>query len=663
MTDDIKIKIKDLVDKLNRYAHEYYVLDAPTVPDADYDKLYQELIELEQAYPALKLNDSPSQRVGDAPLSEFVKVEHRIPMLSLGNAFNEADLLDFDRRIKERTTKPVEYICELKIDGLAISLTYENGDFVRGATREDITTNLKTIRSIPLSIAEKGSIEVRGEAYMPKYSFENLNQDRLENDEQPFANPRNAAAGSLRQLDSKITANRHLDVFMFGYGEWINAKVQSTHSERLTYLSELGLKTNPEWEKHDSIEEVITFINEWTEKRHQLPYEIDGIVVKVNDLALQEELGFTARNPRWAIAYKFPAIEAKTKITDVELSVGRTGVVTPTAVLDPVLIDGSTVGRATLHNADQIKLLDIRIGDNIILKKAGDIIPKVVRVITEDRTGEEIPYEMPKVCPACESDLIHLEDEVALRCVNPDCPAQLKEGLIHFVSREAMDIRGLGERVIEQLYDAQLINSIADIYTLEKSSLLTLERMGEKSVSNLLEAIESSKNNSLEKLIFGLGIRHIGTKAASILAANFVTMDALLAADYDDIVAIDEIGEVIAESVIKDLSERHVSDVLKHLKDLGIDMTYTGTAVESVTEETLLFANEGIVLTGRLAGFTRQDAEDLMERLGGEVISSVSKNTDLVVAGEASGTKYNQAVKLNVDIWDEDTFKKATDGE
>lgn len=666
--EEVKTKIKSLVDQLNRYAHEYYVLDSPTVPDADYDKLYQELIGLEAAYPQLKLNNSPSQRVGDVPLSEFVKVQHEVPMFSLGNAFNEADLLDFDRRIKERTTEPIEYICELKIDGLAISLTYVDGHFVQGATRgngtigEDITMNLKTIRSIPLSIEETGSIEVRGEAYMPKASFESLNQKRLENEEQLFANPRNAAAGSLRQLNSKITATRHLDVFMFGYGQWEGAKNQATHSERLTYLSELGLKTNPEWEKQDSIEEVLTYIKKWTENRHDLPYEIDGIVVKVNDLDLQTELGFTARNPRWAIAYKFPAIEAKTTLTDVELSVGRTGVVTPTAVLDPVLIDGSKVGRATLHNADQIKLLDVRIGDKVILKKAGDIIPKVVRVVTEDRTGEEIPYEMPEKCPACKSDLTHLDDEVALRCLNPDCPAQLKEGLIHFVSRDAMDIRGLGERVVEQLYDASLISSIADIYTLNEPSLLGIERMGEKSVSNLLKAIEASKSNSLEKLIFGLGIRHIGTKAASILAANFKTMDELLKADYEEIVAIDEIGEVMAESVIKYLNEPHVKILLASLAEFGINMTYTGESLESLADDNLLFANQRVVLTGKLAEYTRREAKGIVERLGGEVTGSVSKNTDLVVAGEDAGTKYNQAIKLDIDIWNEETFKKATDG-
>lgn len=668
MREEVKTKIKNLVVQLNQYAHEYYVLDSPTVPDADYDKLYQELIDLEAAYPQLKLNNSPSQRVGDVPLSEFVKVQHEVPMFSLGNAFNEADLLDFDRRIKERTTEPIEYICELKIDGLAISLTYQDGHFVQGATRgdgtigEDITMNLKTIRSIPLSIEETGSIEVRGEAYMPKDSFENLNQKRLENEEQLFANPRNAAAGSLRQLNSKITATRHLDVFMFGYGQWEDARNQAKHSERLTYLSQLGLKTNSEWEKQDSIEEVLTYIKKWTENRHDLPYEIDGIVVKVNDLDLQTELGFTARNPRWAIAYKFPAIEAKTTLTDVELSVGRTGVVTPTAVLNPVLIDGSRVGRATLHNADQIKLLDVRIGDKVILKKAGDIIPKVVRVVTEDRTGEEIPYEMPEKCPACESDLTHLDDEVALRCLNPDCPAQLKEGLIHFVSRDAMDIRGLGERVVEQLYDASLINSIAEIYTLKESSLLEIERMGEKSVSNLLKAIEASKSNSLEKLIFGLGIRHIGTKAASILAANFKTMDELLKADYEEIVAIDEIGEVMAESVIKYLNEPHVKILLASLAELGINMTYTGESLESLADENLLFANQRVVLTGKLAEYTRREAKEIIERLGGEVIGSVSKNTDLVVAGEDAGTKYNQAIKLDIDIWNEATFKKATDG-
>src|SRR5699024_10048628 len=416
--EKIKQRIKTLVEQLNRYAHEYYVLDSPTVLDKDYDELYQELVKLENEYPEFQLNDSPTQRVGDTPLTEFVRVRHNMPMYSLGNAFNESDLLDFDRRIKDRTSESVEYICELKIDGLAISLTYEAGQFVQGATRgdgtigEDITANLKTINSIPLSIKESGSIEVRGEAYMPKLAFDELNESRLKNEEALFANPRNAAAGSLRQLDSKIAAKRHLDVFMFGYGMRENAKEQATHSERLAYLSKLGFKTNQEWKKFTRIEDVLEYVAYWTEHRHDLPYEIDGIVIKVNHLQLQTDLGHTARNPRWAIAYKFPAIEATTTLTDIELSVGRTGVVTPTAILEPVLIDGSTVGRATLHNADQIKLLDVRIGDKVILKKAGDIIPKVVRVITADRTGNEIPYEMPKTCPACESDLVHLDDEV-----------------------------------------------------------------------------------------------------------------------------------------------------------------------------------------------------------------------------------------------------------
>ncbi|HLQ84413.1 MAG TPA: NAD-dependent DNA ligase LigA [Pseudogracilibacillus sp.] len=666
--EKIKQRIKTLVEQLNRYAHEYYVLDSPTVLDKDYDELYQELVKLENEYPEFQLNDSPTQRVGDTPLTEFVRVRHNMPMYSLGNAFNESDLLDFDRRIKDRTSESVEYICELKIDGLAISLTYEAGQFVQGATRgdgtigEDITANLKTINSIPLSIKESGSIEVRGEAYMPKLAFDELNESRLKNEEALFANPRNAAAGSLRQLDSKIAAKRHLDVFMFGYGMWENAKEQATHSERLAYLSKLGFKTNQEWKKFTRIEDVLEYVAYWTEHRHDLPYEIDGIVIKVNHLQLQTDLGHTARNPRWAIAYKFPAIEATTTLTDIELSVGRTGVVTPTAILEPVLIDGSTVGRATLHNADQIKLLDVRIGDKVILKKAGDIIPKVVRVITADRTGNEIPYEMPKTCPACESDLVHLDDEVALRCLNPDCPAQLKEGLIHFVSREAMDIKGLGERVVEQLYNESLVSSIADIYTLEKSRLLTLERMGEKSVNNLLEAIEASKNNSLEKLIFGLGIRHIGTKAASILAVNFKTMDALMKANYDDIVAIDEIGEIMAESIIKYLNEPHVKELLNSLAEMGINMTYTGPALEQLEDEDLLFANKKIVLTGKLANYTRREAKEVIERLGGEVTSSVSKNTDIVLAGTDAGSKYDQAVKLEVEIWDEETFKKETDG-
>ena len=666
--EKIKQRIKTLVEQLNSYAHEYYVLDSPTALDQDYDELYQELVTLENKHPEFQLNDSPTKRVGDTPLSEFVRVRHNMPMYSLGNAFNESDLFDFNRRIKERTSEPVEYICELKIDGLAISLTYEAGQFVQGATRgdgtigEDITANLKTINSIPLSIKESGTIEVRGEAYMPKAAFDELNESRLKNEEALFANPRNAAAGSLRQLDSKVAARRHLDVFMFGYGRWENAQEQTTHSERLTYLSKLGFKTNQEWKKFTRIEDVLEYVAYWTEHRHDLPYEIDGIVIKVNHLQLQTDLGHTARNPRWAIAYKFPAIEAKTTLTDIELSVGRTGVVTPTAILDPVLIDGSTVGRATLHNADQIKLLDVRIGDKVILKKAGDIIPKVVRVITEERTGKEIPYEMPKTCPACQSDLVHLDDEVALRCLNPDCPAQLKEGLIHFVSREAMDVKGLGERVIEQLYNESLISSIADIYTLERSRLLTLERMGEKSVNNLLEAIEASKNNSLEKLIFGLGIRHIGTKAASILAANFKTMDALMKANYEEIVAIDEIGEIMAASVIKYLNEPHVKGLLNSLTNMGINMTYKGPALEQLADENLLFANKKIVLTGKLASYTRREAKEIIESLGGEVTSSVSKNTDIVVAGADAGSKYDQAVKLDIEIWDEETLKKETDG-
>ncbi len=512
-------QINALKKMLNQYNYEYHVLDQPSVPDAEYDQKMQELLKLEDAHPDLVTADSPSQRVGGPPLDAFQKVQHNIPMLSLGNAFNEADLRDFARRINEGADGEVSFVCELKIDGLAISLTYENGNFVRGATRgdgvtgEDITSNLRTIHSIPLTIEETETIEVRGEAFMPKRSFHALNEAKEANGEEPFANPRNAAAGSLRQLDPKIAAKRNLDMFSYGVGEWQAGEITS-HSERLNTLKDFGFKVNPEWRKCATIEDVIEFVNYWTNERPNLNYEIDGIVVKVDNLDQQDVLGFTARSPRWAIAYKFPAEEAITKLTDIELSIGRTGVVTPTAVLDAVKIAGSTVQRASLHNEDLIREQDIRIGDTVVIKKAGDIIPKVVRVVENKRTGDEQEFFMPKNCPACGSELVRLEEEVALRCINPNCAAQLKEGLIHFVSRNAMNIDGLGEKVIIQLFQEKLIHTMADLYRLDREELLKLDRMGEKSVENLLQAIDQSKHNSLEKLIFGLGIRFIGAKAA-----------------------------------------------------------------------------------------------------------------------------------------------------
>lgn len=665
---EAKEKIEQLVEQLNRYAYEYYVLDAPTVPDAVYDQKFQQLLELEERFPDLVLDHSPTQRVGDEPLDAFEKVEHTVPMLSLGNAFDETELRDFDRRVRTGLHEDVAYICELKIDGLAVSLTYENGKFVRGATRgdgrigEDITSNLRTIRSVPLTIREKSKLEVRGEAFMPKTSFIKLNEKREKAGESLFANPRNAAAGSLRQLDPKIAAARNLDLFLFGYGEWEVEKEIHTHSERLQFLQELGFKINPEWKKCSSIDEVIEYVNYWTENRSQLPYEIDGIVIKVDDLRQQEQLGYTARSPRWAIAYKFPAQEAVTTINDIELSVGRTGVVTPTAILTPVFIDGSTVSRATLHNADQIRELDIRLGDTVIIKKAGDIIPQVVRVIKEERSGDEVPYEMPEGCPACGTELVHLDDEVALRCMNPDCPAQLKEGIIHFVSRDAMNIDGLGEKVIEQLFQEKLVNSIDDLYRLTREQLLPLERMGEKSVSNLLNAIEASKENSLERLIFGLGIRHIGAKAADILAREFETMERLQRATFDELIAIDEIGEKMAQAVIHYFSQEKVVELIQKLKDLGINMTYKGRTEVDVDEEANEFLNKTFVLTGKLENFTRKEAKDLIEAYGGKVTSSVSKNTDVVIAGEAAGSKYDRATKLGITIWDEATFQEMIKG-
>lgn len=667
--EEAKKRIEELTELIIKYDKAYFVDDNPLVPDAVYDQLFRELVELEAKYPEFVLEHSPTKRVGSEPVDAFRKVEHEVPMLSLGNAFQEQELLDFHRRVMQAIGNDVEYICELKIDGLAVSLTYEDGKFVRGATRgdgsvgEDITSNLKTIRSIPLMIEETGKLEVRGEAYMPKRSFEQLNEERKEKGEQLFANPRNAAAGSLRQLDPRIAAKRHLDMFAYGYGVWQIPEV-GTHSGRLEKLQKLGFKINPHWEICRSIDEVIAFVKKWTEQRSSLPYDIDGIVVKVNDIKQQEQLGFTARTPRWAIAYKFPAQEAVTTLIDIELSVGRTGVVTPTAILEPVFVDGSTVSRATLHNEDHIRALDIRIGDRVIIKKAGDIIPQVVRVLFEERKEGLEPYRMPDHCPACNSKLVHLDDEVALRCINPDCPAQLKEGIIHFVSREAMNIEGLGEKIIEQLFDAGLIKSIADLYRLKKEDLLPLERMGEKSVQNLLTAIEASKQNSLEKLIFGLGIRHIGEKAASLLAKNFKTMDALKNATFDELVAIDEIGEKMAESVVKFFKEEKVVQLIEQLERLGINMTYLKDEPEgqSIAAQAV-FANKTVVLTGKLEHFTRNEAKAIIEANGGKVTGSVSKNTDLVIAGEKAGSKLKQAEKLNILVWDEEKFIEVIKGE
>ncbi|RYG71380.1 NAD-dependent DNA ligase LigA [Lentibacillus lipolyticus] len=658
-------QIEKLRERLNRYNYEYYVLDNPSVPDAEYDKKMQELIKLETDFPDLVTADSPSQRVGGEPLDAFQKVQHRIPMLSLGNAFNENELRDFARRASQGLNEPISFVCELKIDGLAVSLIYEDGKLVRGATRgdgttgEDITANLRTIRSIPLSIPETNTIEVRGEAFMPHRSFLKLNEERRENGDEPFANPRNAAAGSLRQLDPKIAAKRHLDTFLYSVGEWEAGSLES-HSERLNYLEEIGFKTNPEWRKCETIDEVMDYVRYWEEKRPELDYEIDGIVIKIDNLRQQDELGFTAKSPRWAIAYKFPAEEAVTVLRDIELSVGRTGVITPTAVLDPVQVAGTTVKRASLHNEDLIREKDIRLGDTVVIKKAGDIIPEVIRAVTDERTGSEREFFMPDECPACGSELVRLEEEVALRCINPNCPQQLKEGLIHFVSREAMNIDGLGEKVINQLFRNDLVHTIADLYRLKREELLQLERMGEKSVDNLLKAIEASKSNSLERLLFGLGIRFVGSKAARTLAAHFKTMDNLQQASLDDVLTINDIGDKMADSITRYFAEDHVQELLRELKQLGLNMTYNGPQQQAIKEDSPL-SGKTVVLTGKMERFTRSEAKTLIEQYGGSVTGSVSKKTDIVIAGDDAGSKLEKAEKLGVTVWNEQQLSEALD--
>ncbi|MCY8921506.1 NAD-dependent DNA ligase LigA [Bacillus atrophaeus] len=654
-----KRRAEDLRSTINQYSYEYYTLDEPSVPDSEYDKLMQELLDLEEEHPDLRTPDSPTQRVGGAVIDAFQKVRHGTPMLSLGNAFNAEDLRDFDRRVRQAVGDDVAYNVELKIDGLAVSLRYEDGYFVRGATRgdgttgEDITENLKTIRNIPLKMKRNLSIEVRGEAYMPKRSFEALNEERLKKEEEPFANPRNAAAGSLRQLDPKIAAKRNLDIFVYSIAELDEMGVD-TQSQGLDFLDEIGFKTNQERKKCGTIDEVIDMIEELQAKRADLPYEIDGIVVKVDSLDQQEELGFTAKSPRWAIAYKFPAEEVVTTLLDIELNVGRTGVITPTAVLEPVKVAGTTVQRASLHNEDLIREKDIRILDKVVIKKAGDIIPEVVNVLTEQRTGQEKEFNMPTTCPECGSELVRIEGEVALRCINPECPAQIREGLIHFVSRNAMNIDGLGERVITQLFQEKLVCNVADLYKLTKERVIQLERMGEKSTDNLISSIQKSKENSLERLLFGLGIRFIGSKAAKTLAMHFENLDHLKKANKEELLAIDEIGEKMADAVITYFQKEEMLELLDELEQLGVNTLYKGPKKVKVEDSDSYFAGKTIVLTGKLEELSRNDAKAQIEALGGKLTGSVSKNTDLVIAGEAAGSKLTKAEELNIEVWNEE---------
>lgn len=657
--DNIQNRVNELHDLLNQYSYEYYVKDNPSVPDSEYDKLLRELIDIENAHPELKTDDSPTVRVGGEAQSSFEKVNHETPMLSLGNAFNEEELRRFDERIREHIGN-VEYMCELKIDGLAVSLKYEDGRFVQGLTRgdgttgEDITENLRTIHAIPLKIKEPLNVEVRGEAYMPRRSFMRLNDEREKNEEQPFANPRNAAAGSLRQLDPKLAAKRKLSVFLYSVNDFTDFSA-TTQSDALDELDRLGFKTNHERARVEDIEGVLEYIKKWTKQREQLSYDIDGIVIKVNDLDQQDEMGFTQKSPRWAIAYKFPAEEVVTELKDIELSIGRTGVVTPTAILEPIRVAGTTVSRASLHNEDLIKERDIRIGDSVIVKKAGDIIPEVVRSIIDRRPNDAKPYHMPTHCPSCGHELVRIEGEVALRCINPKCQAQLVEGLIHFVSRQAMNIDGLGNKIIQQLYHQQLIKDVGDIFYLTKEDLLPLERMGTKKVENLLSAIEHAKQNSLEHLLFGLGIRHLGAKASQILAEKFETMDRLLKVTEEELVAIHDIGDKLAQSVVTYLDNEDIKALIEKLKDKNVNMTYKGVKSSEI-EGHPEFQNKTIVLTGKLQQMTRKEATTWLEMQGAKVTSSVTKSTDLVIAGEDAGSKLSKAEQFGTEIWSESQF-------
>lgn len=656
---DLQARVDELHQLLNQYSYEYYVKDNPSVPDSEYDKLLHELIEIEQEHPEYQTADSPTVRVGGSAQSTFEKVAHDTPMLSLGNAFNEEDLRKFDQRIRERVGD-VEYMCELKIDGLAVSLKYENGQFVQGLTRgdgtvgEDITENLKTIHAIPLKINDSRTFEVRGEAYMPRQSFIKLNEAKEQNDEQPFANPRNAAAGSLRQLDSKLAAKRKLSVFLYSVNDLTQFNA-NTQSEALDELDQLGFKTNQQRQRVQSIDDVLKYIEKWTEQREDLPYDIDGIVIKVNALEQQDDLDFTQKSPRWAIAYKFPAEEVITELLDIELSIGRTGVVTPTAVLSPVKVAGTTVSRASLHNEDLIHERDIRIGDSVVIKKAGDIIPEVIKAVIDRRPNDAQVYHMPTHCPSCKHELVRIEGEVALRCINPKCQAQLVEGMIHFVSRQAMNIDGLGTKIIQQLYENEKIKDIADIFYLTEEDLLPLERMGTKKVENLLNAIETSKSNSLEQLLFGLGIRHLGVKASRVLAEKYGSMDTLFEVSEEELMGIHDIGHKLAQSVVTYLENEDIRALIQKLEAKNVNMTYKGVKTTEVEGHPEL-QDKTIVLTGKLQQMTRNEAGEWLELQGAKVTNSVTKKTDIVIAGEDAGSKLTKAEKYGTTVWSEDDF-------
>ena len=651
----MKERMERLTKEIEQHSYNYYVLDNPTITDFEYDRLIHELMELEKEYPQFKANNSPTERVGGKVLEGFETVTHSVPMESLNDAFSKEEIEDFDKSVRKSVDNP-EYVVEMKIDGLSVSLEYIDGEFVRGSTRgdgtvgEDVTQNLKTVKAIPLRLTEKlPYLEVRGEVYMPVSSFVALNNKREENDEPLFANPRNAAAGSLRQLNSAITAKRNLSIFVFNIQQ-IQGKELYSHTESLDYLKQLGFKVSPRYNVFSKIEDAYAEILNIGEMRGELGFDIDGAVIKINDFSTRTKLGSTAKAPRWAVAYKYPAEQKQTKLLDITIQVGRTGVLTPTAELEPVRIAGSTVSRATLHNIDNITSKDIRIGDTVIIQKAGDIIPEVVEVVKEKRSGEESVYTMPEKCPVCGTKVVREADEAATRCVNPECPAQKIRNIIHFASKDAMDIDGLGPAIIEQLAEQKLVNSPADLYYLRYEDLVEIERMGVKSANNLIKAIENSKNAGLDRVIFALGIRNIGSKAGKILAEKYGDIDSLSDATEEELTKIEDIGPIMAKSITNFFSSTGAIDIIQKLRFAGVDLTYTKKSTDN------RFEGMTFVLTGTLPTYSRDEASEIIENFGGKTSSSVSKNTAYVLAGEKAGSKLAKAEQLGVKIIDEAEF-------
>ena len=653
----MKERYDELIKLIEKANYDYYTLDNPTVTDREYDNWMSELLDIEERYPEIKRKDSPSEKIGGEVISEFKKVEHKIGMFSIADVFNESEIVAFDERIRKEFPNP-SYVCELKIDGLAVSLQYEKGILKRAATRgnglvgEDITHNVKTIGTIPLRLNKPVDIEVRGEIYMPLKAFNELNEKREKNGEAIFQNPRNAAAGSIRQLDSSVAKSRKLDAFLYH----VPATDKKTHYEALMELKELGFIVNPNIRLVNSIEEIIDYINEWTNRRSELPYDIDGIVIKVNDIHMQRELGFTAKYPRWVIAYKFPAEDVKTRLDDIVCTVGRTGQITPNAVFDPVKVMGSTIRRATLHNGAYIKDKGLLIGDNIFVHKAGDVIPEVVGPCLEDRTGNEREFVMPDKCPICGTSLVLTESGIDLKCPNDLCPARNIESLIHFCDRKAMNIEGLGERIIEDFYNMKIINNIIDIYNIKdrKEDLIELEGFGDKSVNKLLDNIEKSKENSLEKLLFAIGINGIGEKNAKILAKKFMNIDNLMNASLEDLTNISDVGPVLASSVYNFFKNSDNIKLINDLKAIGMNMNYLGAQIN----ENINLLNKRIVVTGTLKKYTREEIQNLIELNGGLWSTSVTRKTDAVIVGENAGSKFDKAKELNIPIWSEEDFDK-----